>query len=294
MLKPTHQKQLIAQRLDKAVETWLSDCRYENRSPRTESFYGEFIAPFVQFIGGHVLVHEITPDHIRKYFDKPNTEYVHSARYRVVRVFFNWSKRQSYLFDTPLVIRAPKVVDRVKELFSKEDYERMLRACSGRCMLRDKAILMLFWDTGMRPSEMARSQLSWVSLDAKMVKVLGKGNKERLIPIRGETIRALWAYIKTRQDNDAGLFLSNKGWQLTIRGIHIMVRKLMRKAGIKYKASPDTFRHTLTDRLLSADPPLSPLEVQYILGHRTLSMVQRYARRREAQRAIEAMRRVQG
>jgi len=288
--KPTHREQLIRQ-LDGAIETWLLDCSYENRSPKTVSFYREFTRPFVDHVGGDIQVADITEAQVRAYFGKVSTEYVKSSRFRALRVFFNWCKRQHYISESPLVLHAPKVRDRVKETFTTGDRDRMLRACAGRCLLRDRAIVWMFWDTGCRLGEMERMEEGHISLDARLVRVIGKGNKERMVSFSLDCRKAVWEYLKAKPESKH-LWISNKGGFFSARGMHLMIRRLILKSKIGFRASPHTFRHSLAVRLLSAE--VSPLDVQYILGHTSLEMVRRYSRHHQEQRAIEAMRRVQG
>ena len=146
---------------------------------------------------------------------------------------------------------------------------------SGR---RDRAILELFYDTGMRISEVAALTLEDVDFSAGEIKVIGKGGKQRFVPIAQELRNALESYLSVREelihDEDASyLFLSRRGHPLEVRSIRRIVEKYLSLATGK-EATPHTLRHTFATHMLEQGASL--IAIKELLGHTSLSTTQIY------------------
>jgi len=140
--------------------------------------------------------------------------------------------------------------------------------------LRDKAILEVFYSTGMRISELSGLKLAAVDFIGGVVKVLGKGRKERIVPIGEPALRALNAYLEKRDSRRDEVFLNLKGRPITARGVRLVVDRYFRLAGMKKGVSPHTLRHSFATHLLNRGADLR--SVQELLGHANLSTTQIY------------------
>jgi integrase/recombinase XerC len=146
----------------------------------------------------------------------------------------------------------------------------------GPLPLRDRAILELLYSSGLRVSELTSLDLRHLDLAARLVKVTGKGGKERIVPVGSHAVRALSAYLAIRPDapHDAPLFLNARGGRLTRRGVALIVDRHMLRIAALRKVSPHTLRHTFATHLLEGGADLRV--IQELLGHASLSTTQKY------------------
>jgi site-specific recombinase XerD len=204
--------------------------------------------------------------------------------------------------DTHIVraIRSPKPEKRAIEPFTREEVEAMLEACErteeydregkATCSnarptaLRDRAMILLLVDTGIRASEMVadprhdRDGLRICDIDRrdKSVKVFGKGDKERIVRLSYGTVKAIWRYLVTRPDAQPTdpLFTNIHGRPFTVSGLGQTIKYLGERCGIH--AYPHKFRHTFAINFLRNGG--KTIELQHLLGHTTLEMVKRYVK----------------
>ena len=152
---------------------------------------------------------------------------------------------------------------------------------------RDRAILELFYASGLRLSELAGLDLDDVNVSARMVRVLGKGGKERLVPFNAGAAAALRAYLKDRDRligprRDTGqLFVNYRGGRLTTRSIDRLVRRYVSAASVRLGISPHALRHSFATHLLQRGADLRV--IQELLGHSRISTTQRYTHVNAAQ-----------
>jgi len=148
-----------------------------------------------------------------------------------------------------------------------------------RAELRDRAILELFYGTGMRVSELAKLRLGDVNLEGKFIRCIGKGNKERILPIGKEALEAVTRYLdrsrgRQKVEGPETLFLSNRGLPIKRETLWHLVKKYARRAGITKKVSPHVLRHSFATHLLEGGADLRV--VQELLGHSDISTTQIY------------------
>ena len=153
-------------------------------------------------------------------------------------------------------------------------------------MARDRAILELLYSTGMRVSELVSRNLEDLDFDAEMLRVRGKGNKERLVPVGRPAREAVQAWLPSRQQlmqeragrglalEKEALFLNGRGSRLTTRSVERMVQAYGERAGIPQTVTPHALRHSFATHLLEMGADLR--SVQELLGHASLSTTQRY------------------
>jgi integrase/recombinase XerC len=227
-----------------------------------------------------------------------------------VRTFLRYLRREGVIAHDPgALLRAPKREVRMPVHLSEGEMTAMIDAPTddplGR---RDRAILELFYASGLRRSELASLDLDGINLSARMVRVLGKGGKERLVPFNTTTAAALKAYLQERERILAGrppartgppsaarlraeararhgrpeapLFVNARGGRLTVRSIDRLVRRYAAKSG-SAEVGPHALRHSFATHLLERGADLR--SIQELLGHARLSTTQRYTHVNAAQ-----------
>jgi integrase/recombinase XerC/integrase/recombinase XerD len=154
---------------------------------------------------------------------------------------------------------------------------------------RNRAIILTLLDTGLRLSELANIQLNDIDFDREIIKVMGKGAKERVVGLGVKTQKALLHYLLMRKDNYPCLWLTEERKPFRAEGIQIMIRRLGKRAGItSVRVSPHTFRHTFGTQLLQNG--LGEFAVQSLLGHSTLTMTRRYVATLNSEQAVQGYR----
>ncbi len=210
--------------------------------------------------------------------------------YRVLHTFFNWLVAEEFIEVNPLgVIKSPKQERKVIQALTAEEVKALLRQASSKTFLhrRNRAIVMMLLDTGMRVSELANLVADDVDMNTGAILVRkGKGNKQRVVRIGNRTQKALWAYLSSRRGGSTyGLFTDGGGKRLTVGAIKLMIRRLGRRAGLK-NVHVHRLRHTFAISFLRAGGDVFSL--QYLLGHSTLHMTQRYLQSLNADDAMRA------
>ncbi len=198
-----------------------------------------------------------------------------------LRSFFRFLCREGYLKSNPIkALSTPKLERKLPKFLTVSDVKKLVESpdqteVSG---LRDRAILETLYSTGMRVSELVGLNYESVDFIAGSVKVLGKGKKERLIPIGDEALRAIRAYVSklnVQKDVDAGpLFLNKSKGRLSDRSVRRIVDKYIKKISLIENISPHSLRHSFATHLLDRGADLR--SVQELLGHVNLSTTQIY------------------
>jgi integrase/recombinase XerC len=258
---------------------------------------------------------DITPEHIRLWLlwlmgqepdrdDSPNAGMSSAAmhvHYRNLRAFLLWCEREEYLEAGRAPIRKvqqPRVTEREPDLLEPDEVNEILKrvkASPDKNAFRDYCIHFFFAVTGVRRIELARLNWSDLNIPGLYAKVLGKGNRERLVPLSPELARALLKYKRLYRvaadgaDQDA-VFTNEQGRRLAPEGIRqIIVRDIKRCVKRPLcKVGPHCYRRYTATMLLDHLPPA---DVRDILGHRSLETTLRY-RRKSALKVVEGVNRV--
>jgi integrase/recombinase XerC len=214
-----------------------------------------------------------------------------ARRLSAVRTFLRYLRREELLVGDPgALVPTPKREVRMPAHLSEQEIALLLAQPAGNDPLgrRDRAILEMFYASGLRLSELAGLDLDDVNLTAKMVRVLGKGGKPRLVPFNGSTASAVRAYLKdrpqvardARRERDP-LFLNYRGSRLTTRSIDRLVRRYVAACSARLGISPHALRHSFATHLLQRGADLRV--IQELLGHSRISTTQRYTHVNAAQ-----------
>ena len=194
-----------------------------------------------------------------------------------VRSCFRFLTRRGVLPANPARhLRTPRLGRRLPSFLPKDESKDLLDATfeasdAGR---RDRALLELLYASGLRVAECCGLDLEDVDRRHGTVRVLGKGNRERMVPVGDAALAALDAYLGARGAAAGPLFRNLRGKRLTTRSVHRIVGRRARAAGIDRRVTPHTLRHTFATHLLGEGADLRL--IQELLGHRRLSTTQRY------------------
>lgn len=209
-----------------------------------------------------------------------------ARRLAALRSFFAFLYREGRISLNPArLVATPKTPKHLPSFLSVDDAFSLVQEPEGFGLLpvRDKALLELLYSSGLRVSEIAGLNVEDVNIREGLVKVLGKGRKERIVPIGGKALDALKAYLierllykkKKKSDaSDSALFLNKSATRLTDRQIRRIVVKYARAIGIEGQIGPHTLRHTFATHLLTGGADLRV--IQELLGHSSLSTTQKY------------------
>ncbi len=222
---------------------------------------------------------------LRKYLSflhRKNKKTSIARKLSTLRSFFKYLMRQEVISTNPAKpISTPRMEKLLPTVLTVDEAFRLVESPlwerkSREAELRDRALLELLYSSGIRVSELVGLNLGRVDLDLEIIKVMGKGRKERIVPIGAKAITALKAYLDVRpiREDESPLFVNLRGGRLTSRSVARVIKKYARKSGIFRKISPHSLRHTFATHLLDAGADLR--EIQEMLGHVSLSTTQRY------------------
>jgi site-specific recombinase XerD len=276
--------------------------RAEGKSPKTITWYSENLARFSGYLQNRHLPDSI--EHIdikllrdyvlyllkrRRFENHPrtpvkaeplSTSTVH-GHVRTLRAFFSWLARESFIEGNITTgLKAPKIVNKVISTLSDEEIVSILRTFNSmsNSEVRNQTIFMLLLDTGLRIGELVNLKIDDVNLSDGLLKVMGKGKKERIVPIGSNAQRALQRYlfryrIKPAHSGIENVFLSVHGKPLTENSMKLAFARMADRSGV-HRLHAHLCRHTFATRYLINGGDVFTL--QQILGHSTLEMVRHY------------------
>jgi integrase/recombinase XerC len=306
----------------------------ENASLHTVRAYESDLSQYLTFLAAHVgrRVSELTPAHldhlgVRAFLGDLNTRGNSKAsaarKLSAIRAFGRYLRREDIIDSDPAaLVGSPRRETRIPNHLAVDEMTRLLDApdTSGPLGRRDQAILELFYASGLRLSELVGLDLDDVNLSGRVVRVLGKGRKERIVPFNPTAAAALKAWLADREvlrsgsdrgqtgvrpGSDRGqtrvrpgsapravfakartrtreaLFLNYRGGRLSTRSVDKLVRRYVAACSTRYGISPHALRHSFATHLLEAGADLRA--IQELLGHARLSTTQRYTHVNAAQ-----------
>jgi integrase/recombinase XerC len=275
----------------------------ENASLNTVRAYESDLAQFLTFLSGAVgrRRDELTPDdfdhlRIREFLGdlrtRGNTRSSAARKLAAIRAFGRYLRREGVIEGDPAaLVGTPKREHRLPAHLGEAEMSRLLEMPDTATPLgrRDRAILELFYASGLRLSELVGLDLEDVNLNGRMVRVLGKGRKERIVPFNHSAESALRAcladqrgqpLIRGRQRRQP-VFLNYQGGRLSTRSVDRIVRKYVAACSTRFGISPHALRHSFATHLLERGADLRA--IQELLGHARLSTTQRYTHVNAAQ-----------
>jgi integrase/recombinase XerC len=272
----------------------------KNASPHTCRAYLKDLEDFENFLKssgvshsplGKIEIEKVDRTAIRKYLSflhRKNRKSSIARKVSTLRSFFKYLIKEELATSNPAKsVSTPKVEKilpttlTVDETFRLMDSPKnVLKAFSSERMrkkeLRDCAILELLYSSGLRVGELVGLNSKQLDLDLGIVKVMGKGRKERIVPVGAKAIEALKVYLRERgvlNENDP-IFVNPGGGRFTARSVGRVIKQYTKRSGIFRKVSPHSLRHSFATHLLDAGADIR--EIQEMLGHASLSTTQRY------------------
>lgn len=251
-------------------------------SPNTVASYCSDIQKFLSVSG--VDPGKVQPDDILQYISTlENVSERSQARLlSALRSFFDWMQIEGYMTENPCDrVDMPKLGVYLPSVLSVQEVEDIINSIDRADWigLRDKAILEVLYGCGLRVSEAVNLRISGLYLDEGFVRIIGKGNKERLIPLGDMACSAVRAYLDVRpqpgdSDSDDLLFLNRFGKSFSRVSMFNLVKKQALVAGINKEISPHTFRHSFATHLVENGADLRV--VQEMLGHESITTTEIY------------------
>ena len=271
----------------------------KNASPHTCRCYRKDLDGFEDFLkgsgmilgpAGKVEIERADRIDIRKYLSflhRKNRKSSIARKISTLRSFYKYLVREQVISSNPAKsVSTPKVEKTLPTTLTVDEAFRLMESprtvsekSSGRSrskVLRDQAILELLYSSGLRVSELVGLNSNQLDLDLGIVKVMGKGRKERIVPVGTKATEVLAAYLKEREilGGDEPIFVNAFGGRLTARSVGRLMKRYSRHSGIFRKVSPHSLRHSFATHLLDAGADIR--EIQEMLGHSSLSTTQRY------------------
>ena len=261
--------------------------RERNASPNTIRAYGEDLRQFTDYLEGalgreprpeeadHVLIRGFLAELHRRGLKK-----VSSARKLAgLRTFFRFLCREGRLERNPArVLLSPRLEKRIPAPLEEAQVEALLDVPGdGVASVRARAILELLYATGIRCAELVGLDVGEIDLDARMVRVLGKGRKERIVLFGTRAQEALRSWLAARaglRPKTDGVFINLRGGRLSDRSVRALVSRRVKQVALTRRCSPHTLRHSFATHLLARGADLRA--IQELLGHASLSTTQRY------------------
>lgn len=251
-----------------------------NYSNNTSLSYVKDVALFSDFIKKDLLL--VDKKDIEKYIRSLNkSSKTISHVISSLKSFYNYYMRMGNIKSNPTdEIDRPKIEKKIPEFLTLEEVSNLLNfEVNNEFEARNKAILELLYSSGLRISELTSLELSNIDLDECLVRVMGKGSKERIVPLGDYAIDALKEYIyfyrpMLNKNNSSYVFLNNRGGVLSRQFIFKVIKEECIKKGIRKNVSPHTLRHTFATHLLKNGADLRI--IQELLGHENLSTTQIY------------------
>ena len=227
---------------------------------------------------------ELDTEHVRSYsaacFRRGLSARSIQRRLSAARTFFRYLLREKHVTHNPVQsVSAPKGAKRLPENLDADRMARLLEIPGdGPLVDRDRAILELLYSSGLRLAELTDLDLGDVDMQDATVRVTGKGNKDRVVPVGSRALQALTRWHKSRAamagPDEPALFVSNRGTRLSRRSVQARVDHWARRQGIDSKVYPHLFRHSFATHLLESSHDLRG--VQELLGHANISTTQVY------------------
>ena len=251
-------------------------------SQNTVASYCSDVEKFLTFYKGRI--EDVLPTDVEEYLQsrKALSERSQARVLSSLKSFFDWLVLEKTLKDNPCDrVDAPKIGRYLPDVLSEEEVVSLIDSVQLDTWqgARDRAILEVLYGCGLRVSEAVALQISCMFLDEGFIRVIGKGNKERLVPIGEMAVEAVKAYMDVRPDpydsvSSDLLFLNRFGRSLSRVSMFTMIKKQAVAVGIRKEISPHTFRHSFATHLLEHGADLRM--VQEMLGHESISTTEIY------------------
>ena len=274
---------------DKAVDEFLSYLNLQKRfSPLTTKNYAVDLKQFFNFLNQEVYdsrLSEISYQHVRSFIasliDKKKSTVSVNRKISCLKSFFKFALKNNLISNNPMQkIQGPKTPKRLPVFIDENQIEKIfnqLKFDSGFEGIRNKLLIDVLYQTGLRRAELINLKETDLDLISLQLKVLGKRNKERIIPFSIHLKRSIQEYLNAKQENNlinSFLFVNLKNIQLSPQALTKIVSEILSEVTTNKKKSPHVLRHTFATHLLNLGADINA--VKELLGHANLSATQIY------------------
>ena len=272
------------------INEFLNYLKFErNRSDLTIKNYGEDLRAFEEFYGNLEGCHswksvdsDVIRDWMESMMDKGNNATSINRRLSALRSFYRFALTRKLVDKDPVHgVTGPKKGRPLPQFLKENEMDRLLDAESWTESfedVRDRTVIMTFYETGIRLSELIGLDDSMVDFSNRQLKVTGKRNKQRVIPFGEELLATLRDYMKCRDKEvnrqSEALFISAKGWRMTSSQVREGVKRNLSKVCTLKKRTPHVLRHTFATAMLNNKAGIE--SVKKLLGHESLSTTEIY------------------
>lgn len=274
--------------VDDALNLFLGYQHSQNRSEHTVIAYQTDLNQFIRFAAAEIgqepetLTVDLIDIFIVRSFLGVLSEHglarkSMARKLAALRSFFKFLCHKEILQNNPVQrVASPKLGRKLPHFLYLDQIEGLLGAPDGTDLLgcRDKVILELLYGSGLRVSELVGLNRENLDLDSGLIRVLGKGSKERVVPVTHYAIAAIKSYLEMRPDNNQALLLNYQGTRLSERSVRRILDKLVARISLEQHVHPHMLRHSFATHLLDGGADLR--SVQELLGHKKLSSTQIY------------------
>jgi integrase/recombinase XerC len=275
--------------LKRELDQFLDHLKYEkNASPHTIASYRRDLTQLSAYLKERRMSlkkvdNVVLRGFLATLYAKREKKSTVARKLAATRSFFQYCVKKKWLEDNPAkVVSTPKQEKPVPSFLSEEEMSQFLDLprTDKPLDLRDKAMLELLYATGLRVSELVGIDLSDVSFEERLIRVKGKGKKERIVPFGKMAENSLSKYLGVRNlinkgdVDETALFLNYRGNRLTPRSVERTVDKYIQSTAVRQKISPHSLRHSFASHLLSRGADLRV--IQELLGHESLATTQKY------------------
>lgn len=265
------------------ISEFLIELEYvKNYSKNTILSYNNDLLKFYDYLNGDLS--KATTDDIKRYIKtfEDKKEKTLARNITTLRMFYDFLIKKKYISESPMdPIESPKIGKYLPSVLTIEEVDKLLDLEPiDNFTFRNRCILELLYSTGLRISELVGLKLENVNLEESFVKVMGKGSKERIVPLNDITTEYLDKYIKEirplllKKTQTDYLFLNNHGKVLSRQAVFKMIKKRAQECNIKKDISPHTLRHSFATHLLQNGADIR--FIQELLGHSDLSTTEIY------------------
>jgi integrase/recombinase XerC len=279
--------------MDAAVRSFLTYLQTERRaSPHTLRNYGQDLGQLLDFLRNEQIGNpaQVQPFTIRSFMafraNKGDGKATRSRKLSAIRSLFRYLCREDEITRNPAeAVSGPKQDRKLPQVLTADDAKRLMDNPPRPRSLRDQALLETLYSSGARVSELVNLDLKDIDLDEGLATVMGKGRKERIVPLGRPAVAALKAYVQSllprsgrsngsRDAARAPLFRNCRGGRLTVRSVERLVSNAVRDLVNFPRITPHGLRHSFATHLLDGGVDLRA--IQELLGHASLSTTQRY------------------
>lgn len=277
--------------MNRVEEEFLLELRRKGMSVHTIDAYSRDIEFFLDYIlEKNVLMDRVDRQVVRDFLTAELLRGVsrrsNQRRLTALRRFYDFAMDKNYVHANPFrLVSAKYKAERLPDVLSEKQIDELFAANAKRTddlASRDQAIIELMYASGMRASEIVNLEKTWIDFPGRFINVIGKGDKERIVPFSRQAKSAMENYLATARPvlekrsnrKSHAFFLNARGKKLTVRGLEYILKQIEKKTGIHLGLHPHEFRHTFATHLLEGGADLRL--IQELLGHESLDTTMVY------------------